>query len=189
LGDCPSAEDLLKEACRELEDLGDMFGHGTRHSYLGLGLELAEDYGRALEAFSTARSYFGKLGLQAVIHDCEAGLARCYLANGDFEEALQTADSLWDYLQVNGGVGLEFPIKAYLTCGTVYDALGKFEKSKAAVDAGYRELLARAEKISDADWCGSFLENVPEHCAIQQMWDRMAGSTARNDGGEDHAEN
>jgi tetratricopeptide (TPR) repeat protein len=187
LGDCQSGQDLLEEARIEFEAFGDLFGQGTRLSYLGLCLELAEDYGSALEAFSDAWDYFERIGLQTVVHDCEAGMARCSLTNGHFEEALKTVDRLWDYLHKNGGAGLEFPIKAYLTCGIVYDALGKNEKSKAAVEAGYREMLGQADKISDADWCGSFLKNVPEHRAIQQMWDQMVGSTAMNDGGKNHA--
>jgi class 3 adenylate cyclase/tetratricopeptide (TPR) repeat protein len=188
LGDCQSSQDMLEEARTEFEAFGDLFGQGTRLSYLGLCLELAEDNRGALEAFSDAKDCFEKVGLQPVVHDCEAGLARCSLANGHLGEAHQTVDRLWDYLHENGGAGLEFPIKAYLTCGIVYDALGEAEKSKAAVEAGYRELLGLADKISDAEWCGSFLENVPEHREIQQLWDRMAGSTAMNDGGEDHAQ-
>ena len=103
-------------------------------SYLGLCLELAEDHGSAFEAFSDARDYFERIGLQTVVHDCEAGLARCSLANEHFKEALQTVDRLWDYLHKNGGTGLEFPIKAYLTCGTVYKALDENEKSKMLND-------------------------------------------------------
>jgi len=41
------------------------------------------------------------------------------------------------------------------------------------VEAGYRELTARAEKISNAEWRKSFLENVPEHRTIVEMWERM----------------
>ena len=39
--------------------------------------------------------------------------------------------------------------------------------------------MERAEKISDPEWRKSFLENIPEHRALVDMWERMAGETPR----------
>ena len=38
---------------------------------------------------------------------------------------------------------------------------------------GYRELIARAYKISDPEWRKSFLENMAEHRQLPQLWQRQ----------------
>jgi len=35
-------------------------------------------------------------------------------------------------------------------------------------------LMERADKISDPDWRKSFLENVPEHLALIEMWEGLS---------------
>jgi hypothetical protein len=102
-------------------------------------------------------------------------MARCALAQGINDKALQYASELWDHLEEHGAAGLEFPISAYMTCANVFDASGEKEKFGEAVHAGCRDLMARAEKIGDAEWRNWYLENVPEHRAIREMWDLRAG--------------
>jgi hypothetical protein len=70
---------------------------------------------------------------------------------------------------------MEFPIRAYVTCAEVFDSLGEREKSQEAIDSGYHQLLEQADKIGDVEWRNRYLENVPEHRAIREMWDRGAG--------------
>lgn len=89
-------------------------------------------------------------------------------------DAQRFVTELWEYLAEHGPKGLEQPIWAYLTCADIFDALGQRDAAHAAIEAGYRELQSRAENISNADWRKSFLENVPEHRAIVEMWQRNA---------------
>ncbi len=44
----------------------------------------------------------------------------------------------------------------------------------AAVEAGYRELMGRAEKISDPQWRKAFLSDVPEHRAIIEICGKLS---------------
>ena len=62
---------------------------------------------------------------------------------------------------------------SYQTCADIFDALGEGEQARAAVEAGHRELMARAEKISDSEWRRAFLNDVPEHRAIVEMWEKL----------------
>jgi hypothetical protein len=103
--------------------------------------------------------------------DALAGLARCALAEGHLKQAQTHIARVWDYLQRSGVRGMEFPIWSYQTCAEVYRELGEPAKSRAALEMGYAELMARAKQISDADWRQSFLKNVPEHRAVQEMWE------------------
>jgi hypothetical protein len=85
----------------------------------------------------------------------------------------EIAWGIWTYLQEHGTKGMTFPVWAYQTCADIFDALGEPERSRTAVEAGYRELMTLAEKISDSEWRASFLENVPEHRAIVESWERL----------------
>ena len=75
-----------------------------------------------------------------------------------------------------GTHGMEFASRAYLTCADVFDAVGESELARAAVEEGYHELIQRADKISNADWRTSFLENVPEHRTLVERWALLVGS-------------
>jgi hypothetical protein len=69
---------------------------------------------------------------------------------------------------------MEFPLRAYLTCIEAFAALGDDDKARKATEAGYHELIARAEKISRAEWVESFLLNIPEHHALIELWEQIA---------------
>ena len=47
---------------------------------------------------------------------------------------------------------------------------------REVIERGYRELMQSAEKISDVQWCLSFLENVAENKAIVERWSEMRRS-------------
>ena len=67
----------------------------------------------------------------------------------------------------------------YQTCADLFDALGEGEQARAAVQAGHRELMARAEKISDPEWRRPFLGDVPEHPTIVELWENAGGLPQR----------
>jgi tetratricopeptide (TPR) repeat protein len=174
-GDCQRAQEILQQVMPEFEAIGDVFGLGVGMTYAGLCAELAVDHVEGSKAFREASEILSEANLQAFAQDSLAGLARCQLAQGDQEGASHTAEQVWAYLQKGGGKGLELPINAYLTCATVFEKLREPDKAKEVIEAGYQELIEQATKISDAAWCASYMDNVPEHRAIQELWDRRAG--------------
>jgi tetratricopeptide (TPR) repeat protein len=175
IGDARTAQQLLEKAHPVLQAIGETFGLAIRPSYLALSQEQLGDLSDAMGSFEEAKLALEDLGLHGYARDCMAGMARCALAQGFNEKALQHASELWDHLEKHGVAGMEFPISAYVICAEVFDALGEGKKSGKAVEAGYRELKARADKIGDTEWRKRYMENVPEHRAIREMWDRRAG--------------
>jgi predicted ATPase len=173
-GDGRTARQLEEQALSELRTIGDPYLWAACQMYIGLIAEHVGDYAGAVRRFVEAREGFDKIGMNAVGTDALAGLARCALAQGRLDEARQLAAEVWDYLCERGTAGMEFPTRAYQSVSDVFDALEDRDQSRAAVESGYRELMARAEKISDAEWRKSFLENVPEHRAMVEMWERAA---------------
>ena len=177
-GDIPAARQVLEEAQIELAALGDTFGRAAGLSYLALALEHAGQADSAEGHFDQARHLFIEMGVPGFAMDVSAGLARCALAQGRLDEAYRRAVEVWDYLTQHSGQGMEFPIRAYVTCAQVFDALGEPDRLRAAAEEGYWALIDRAQKISNLEWGKCFLANVPEHKAIIDLWDRVASPVA-----------
>lgn len=173
-GDGRTARRLEEQALNELKTIGDPFLWSECQMYIGLIAEQSGDYAGAVRHFTEAREGFKDIGMNAIGTDALAGLARCALAQGRLDEARQSAAEVWDYLCEHGTAGMEFLTRAYQSVSDVFDALEDREQSRAAVEAGYQELMVRADKISDAEWRKSFLENVPEHRAMVEIWERVA---------------
>lgn len=66
---------------------------------------------------------------------------------------------------------MEYPLRTYLCTA---DVLATAETAGASaqkiIEAGYRELMRRAAKISDAEYRRSFLENAIENREIVERW-------------------
>jgi class 3 adenylate cyclase/predicted ATPase len=161
----------LHTSTAELADQGDEFGRAAGLTYQGLALEASGGLQEAATCFRQALEIHLSIGFMTYAMDARSGMARCALALGRLEEAQAEAAALWQHLKEHGGAGLEFPVWAYLTCAQVFQAAGQPGQFDAVLTAGHRELMDRAEKISDAEWRRSFLENVPEHRQITALWE------------------
>ena len=99
-------------------------------------------------------------------------LAACMLMQGQLDEARKLIHAAWDTLKVHGWVGCNNPGLVYRTCAETFDALGEAENTRAVLENGHRALMEMADKINVPEWRQSFLENVPDHRAIMEMWER-----------------
>ena len=177
-GESQAARQVLEQVQGELAALGDVFARAAGLSYLGLAHEQSGDVAGAIERFAQAREMFNAIGVQGYAADACAGLARGALAQEDVTTARERAQAVWKHVQQQGAQGMEFPVRAYLTCADAFAALGESKMSCAAVEEGYHELIRRADKISNADWRASFLDNVQEHRALAERWKQLAGQRA-----------
>jgi class 3 adenylate cyclase/tetratricopeptide (TPR) repeat protein len=171
-GDGRAARRLLEESLVELTAVGDAFGRAASLMYLALVLEQAGDLAGAARRFEEAKSVLRERSGRAWAMDALAGVARCALGQGHMDEARGHITELWTYLSATGPKGMEQPVWAYLTCADVFDALGQREQAREAIEAGHQELMDRAEKITNPEWRKPFLENVPEHRTIVEMWEK-----------------
>jgi hypothetical protein len=60
----------------------------------------------------------------------------------------------------------------YRTCSEVFDALGEVENAQAVIENCHQSLMEFANTINVPEWRQSFLENVPDHRALIEMWER-----------------
>jgi len=140
---------------------------GSYHSFFrGLAREGINDYAQAKENFLRGVEMFLEMDFTANANDCLAGKARCIMRLGEDEAAQQITGELWNYLQENGSSGMELPILAYLTCAEIFQAVGDTNNFIVATKEGHSVLIEMANKIR------SYLENVPEHQMIIDLWNK-----------------
>jgi len=164
----------------DLEHIGDTLGLAYVKAYLGLALETEGDLQAAVEHFTAARLQFDGLNMPGESAEAAAGLARCACRRGQLQQASLDIQPVWDYLEQHGGEGMEFAGLAYLTVVETLTALGQPEQARLALERGYAGLLSRAEKISDPGWRASFLDNVPEHRRLMELWKNLTTETQRS---------
>ncbi|WP_438039357.1 serine/threonine-protein kinase [Sorangium sp. So ce128] len=113
------------------------------------------------------------LAMPSLAHDwARTVLARVRLAQGRAAEAAAITEDLVGRLQA---LGLRPPEADGLTLVHVeaLHAAGSTDKARAALAAARADLLARADRIPDADIRRCFLENVPENArllALAEAW-------------------
>jgi tetratricopeptide (TPR) repeat protein len=173
MGNPEAAVQSLKEV--DLDVVGRGFLETYHLFYSGLAREGVGDHKKAKANFEKSYEAFLNMDFKANASDSLAGISRCSLNLVQLDEAMQSAEELWSYLKKNGSSGMELPILSYLTCADVFREVEDTEKSAAATHEGYEVLMEMANKISDPDMRRSFLENVPEHRTMVEMWDRMGG--------------
>jgi predicted ATPase len=175
-GDPGTARQVLGRCESTLKALQDRFGQAACQLYSGLARESSGELDGADECFAKAAKTFWEIGVHGSANDARAGLARCSLAQGRLVAAMQHAREVWDHLRADGSGVMEFPVLAYLTCVDVLEAAGDHRTARRALDAGYQELMQRADRVGDADWRRSFLEQVPEHDRMVERWHQASAA-------------
>jgi predicted ATPase/predicted Ser/Thr protein kinase len=173
MGNPEAAVEILEEV--DLDVVGKGFLETYHLFYSGLAGEGVGDHTKAKADFEKGYEAFLEMDFKANAYDALAGIARCSLNLGQLDEAKQCVETLWSYLNKNGSSGMELPILSYLTCADTFREVGDTENYATAIHEGYEVLMEMADKISDPEMRRSFLENVPEHRTMVEMWGRMAG--------------
>jgi DNA-binding SARP family transcriptional activator/tetratricopeptide (TPR) repeat protein len=143
-------------------------------TYLGIILEDMGDWSTAAAHLAEARACAASLGMTLPQMQAQAVEARCMLRQRQLEKAQQLATEVWAYLLEHQNERMDDPARVYLCVADVVSAQETPGVSVQEVIAtGYRDLMQRADKISDAAWRRSFLENVPENRELVERWERM----------------
>lgn len=171
-GDGRTARQLLERALSEAIELNWSRGQAMARNELGMVLESAGDAAGAARYHTEAREIAHKMNLQPVEYEARAGLARCALAQGNLDAARALAGEVWTYLEAHGAGAMEHPMRPYVICADIFDALGDATNARKIAAAGYAELKTRADKLSDPKARQALLENDPFHRALVEMWER-----------------
>ena len=184
-GDRDKARVLGERALLEFRTTGhNPLGHACCLTYLGVYLEEAGDWTAAATYLAEARAELVRIRANMFRMEAQAVEARCRLALGRREEAQQLAAEVWVHLHERGTEGMDFPSRAYVCVADVCNAMETSGISaREVIEASYRDLMQRAEKISDAEWRRSFLENVAENRAVVERWQAVHETHTRDASG------
>ncbi|MFC1975563.1 protein kinase [Chloroflexota bacterium] len=161
--DYAAARDHIGQALERFQSLKIHAYEGDTWLMLGLALEGLNDLVKANHAYEQASLLHEKTGNEAGIIEARAGLARCLLVEDKIDEAKAEIDACLAWLEPHGALGINNPIRLYLTASQILQAAGDSKGAKAALQAGRDLLQHRADNIYDLGLQASFLENVPEN--------------------------
>jgi len=151
---------------------------GGARLYLALMLL---DAGELEEAEASAREACAAFSdVAPLLHLANAGLARVLVARGRAREAITVARAALDFLDAGGRME-EGESLARLVWAEALLAIGDREAAKTAIIAARRALLERASRIGDESYRRSFMNAVPEHVRITELW--VWQNTAADSGG------
>ncbi|MCL4507413.1 MAG: AAA family ATPase [Chloroflexi bacterium] len=164
------AQQTLDKLDQELSALGDPFARAAGLSYRGLIDENMQDYDKAIVCYREAARVLESLGVGGYAIDAQAGEGRCALGMNRLQDAAALAGLIWGYLSEHGTAGMEFPIWNYMACAEIFKAAGQVDRFRTVIQAGYDELARRASRISKPEWRRTYLDNVPEHKALLDLY-------------------
>jgi hypothetical protein len=139
---------------------------------LGCVLLAMGDAPGASRRFTEAHELALNQGSDSLACESTAGLAACAVLQGQLDEARKYVLQAWDHLKEHGWLGMSNPGTVYRACAETFDALGDDENARAVIQSAHQALMDVADKINVPAWRQSFLENVPDHRAIMEMWER-----------------
>ena len=172
-GDLRQASQMAEQALQEISPSKDARGKSFTLILLGCILLAMGDAPGAFRRLKDAHDLALSHQLAATVSESNAGLAACAVMQGQLDEAWKYVHAAWDYLKEHGWIGMGSPGKVYRTCAEVFDALGDVENLQQTIEIGYLEVMKVADLRNNMpDWRRSFLENVPDHRAIVEMWER-----------------
>jgi class 3 adenylate cyclase/tetratricopeptide (TPR) repeat protein len=171
-GDLLSAFKMGKQALQEISSTGDERGKVYTMINLGYVLLAMDDPNAASRYFMEGYETAKKHAMPQLACETGIGLAACATMQGQVDEASKFNRESWDYLKNHGWTGMGNPGRVYRTCMDTFDALGDEENFQEVLEIGYKEVMRVAEKENMLGRKQSFLENVPDHRAIVEMWVR-----------------
>ncbi|MCG3206959.1 MAG: hypothetical protein FOGNACKC_00559 [Anaerolineae bacterium] len=151
-------------------------GHASCLTYLGIYLEEAGDLDTAAAYLAQANALHASIGVNSYRMETQAVTARVALAQGQKKQAQNLALEVWAYLSEQGVEGMDFPSTVYGCVADVFNAVtmpATRPSASEVIEAGYRELMQSADKISNPEWRQSFLENVAGNRAIVKRWEQL----------------
>ncbi len=173
LGENETAKAHCEQSLFTSRDIGARKNEGYSLTHLGLVLEELDKLGDAFKFYTDALHLRREIGQSAQAIDDLAGLARVALAQGQKNEALAYAKEILTWIEAHGIAGIEYPLRVYLTCAEVLNAVGETARAADVIRTSHTLLLEQAAKISDEATRQAFLENGPLHRQVRERFNSL----------------
>jgi predicted ATPase/DNA-binding SARP family transcriptional activator len=128
----------------------------------------------AIEAFNSARTQWRTIGRKASEVEAAVGLAGVLFESGDDVRARELVSEVMEFINDKSLQGTEHPIQIYLTCYRILHA-GEDCRAESLLVRAFEQMQSIATAIEDETLQKSFLENVPAHRELMQIWQARKG--------------
>ena len=164
-GDYQAAREQAQTALELAGALGARYVEATAFTRLGQALHGLADLQEAESAYQAALRLCWELGVETLVLEPLAGLARLALANGDLATARTRANELATTLEAEGIAWTDELPQLSLSCYQVLSAAGD-ARAAQVLEVACARLNRQASQISDATCRQAFWEDVPTHRAL-----------------------
>lgn len=166
------AEQALQDALRcwqSSREMDSLRSEGKALIYVGYVHESLDQPNLAQAAYQHALQLYQQLDIVPTLAEAQAGLARMALMQGDLVEARTHVEAILPILAAHPSIGMDEPFLVYLTCHRVL-AASQDARALLLLQTGYHLLQSYANQITDPELRRSFLEKVPVHRMLQQLY-------------------
>jgi ATP/maltotriose-dependent transcriptional regulator MalT len=169
-GQAAAARVLAGQALQRLQATGDRWAVGAARRLHGQAALALLELETAASELQASLALFEAIAMPQLAIEARAGLAHAALLRPDLAQALAYVDEILSS-QAQGIKldGCEEPMRVQLICHTVLAAAGD-PRAGALLEAAYRDLSARAARISDPQRRRTYLEQVPFHRDLVAAW-------------------
>lgn len=178
-GDSQEALSYHEQAAAIHREIGSLRGLGYALSHQGHTWLSLDNAAAAGDAYTQALALRQQLGEASLAVDDLAGLAEVALATGARGVARTHVEQVLAAMAQNGVTGIEFPVRAYLTCYRVLSDttrqgdLVDLERAQQVLAQGYRHVEEEAARIPDEALRARFLRDVPGNRELIDAWTRL----------------
>lgn len=168
-------EEALRRGAQAL-DLASTLKDGVvaayAHMFRGHALYELGRYDEALAAYLEALSYWRLKNEAALSLETLAGMARVHWAMADHDRGLAIVEEVVAGLANTVLSKAEEPVRIYLTCFRILDAVGD-KRAPSVLADGHLFLQERAAQIQDEKARHSLLHNVRAHAALRREYEQI----------------
>ena len=170
LGNHTAARNYAEQALPLVRAINDRYGQASALTNLGHANAALGNAAAAMDNYREARDLFDAIGMHHSSTEPIAGLARLALASGEVTSASTLVAAILSHLDHGGAIdGTDEPLRVYLTCYRVLDALGD-PRAISTIETAWKSLQQKAARLPDEAARRRFLEDVPYHREIASAW-------------------
>lgn len=163
------ALDCYRPLLELTQSVGYRSGEASVLEDMGYALLQDGDWAAAAEAFERAAGVWRELGQHAEAASSLAGLAWAHGAQDRPEEARRYVSEVLDWIRAHHVLPLK-PVRLYLICYRVLDALAEREAADRVLEEGHARLLLEAGYIEPPAARDRFLERIAFNRALRDLW-------------------
>jgi tetratricopeptide (TPR) repeat protein len=171
LGDSEIAREHAQQTLHIAREIGDRSTEGEALNHLAHALASLGQMDEATKAYQQGLAIRRELGEQNMAMESLAGLARVAMTQEHVIQAQATIEEILDHLKSSTLDGTYEPMRVYLTCYRVLEA-NQDPRAAEILATAHNLLQERAAKIEDEEMRRSFLENVPAHRELIEVWEK-----------------